>query len=43
MSLEKAHAQALMTHPLYANYDPAVIKAYPEYFNSNSRAYWGIP
>jgi hypothetical protein len=43
MSLEDAHAQALTTHPLYANYDPAVIKAYPEYFNSNWRAYWEIP
>ncbi|MCW2749155.1 MAG: repeat protein, partial [Aeromicrobium sp.] len=42
LSLDAAHAAALETHPLYANYDPEVIKAFPEYFNSNWRNYWGI-
>jgi hypothetical protein len=42
MSQEAAHAGALETHPLYGNYDPEVIKAFPEYFNSNWRAFWGI-
>lgn len=42
LSQDAAHAAALETHPLYANYDPEVIKAFPEYFNSNWRNYWGI-
>ncbi|MCA1842423.1 MAG: RHS repeat-associated core domain-containing protein, partial [Actinobacteria bacterium] len=42
LSQEAAHAGALETHPLFANYAPEVIKAFPEYFNSNWRAYWGI-
>ena len=39
---DAAHAGALETHPLYGNYDPEVIKAFPEYFNSNWRKFWGI-
>jgi hypothetical protein len=42
MTLEEAHAAAMQTHPTFANYDPEVITAYPEYFNDNWRAYWGI-
>lgn len=41
-SYDEAHAAAMQTHPTYANYDPAVIKQYPEYFDSNWRNYWGI-
>ena len=42
MSLDEAHGLAGRTHPTFSNYDPEVIKAYPEYFNSNWRWYWGI-
>jgi hypothetical protein len=38
-----AHAMAGQTHPTFANYDPEVIKQFPNYFNSNWRAYWGLP
>ncbi|HET9732000.1 MAG TPA: hypothetical protein VFP54_04930 [Acidimicrobiales bacterium] len=42
MGYDEAHAAAMQTHPTYGNYDPEVIKAYPEYFNDNWRGYWGI-
>ncbi len=42
MSQDAAHAEALRTHPLYGNYDPEVIMAFPEYSNSNWRRYWGL-
>jgi hypothetical protein len=38
-----AHEMAGQTHPLYQNYDPEVIKQFPEYFNSNWRKAWGLP
>ena len=31
------------THPTFANYDPDVIKQFPELFNDNWFNYWGIP
>lgn len=37
-----AHSLAMKTHPTYANYDPAVIKQFPQYFNQNWFSYWGI-
>jgi len=43
LSQDAAHAAALETHPLFMNYDPEVIKAYPEYFNSNWRKAWDLP
>jgi len=42
LSQDAAHAAALKTHPLYGNYDPEVIKAFPEHFNSNWRKFWGL-
>jgi hypothetical protein len=42
MSVDEAHQIAGLTHPTYGNYDPEVIKAFPEYFNSNWFKYWGI-
>lgn len=42
VSQAEAHRIASQTHPTYANFDPAVIRAYPEHFNSNWFAYWGI-
>jgi hypothetical protein len=38
-----AHEMAGQTHPLFQNYDPEIIKQYPEYFNSNWRKAWGLP
>ena len=38
-----AHELAGQTHPTFGNYDPEVIKQFPEYFNSNWRAFWNIP
>ncbi|MHB8289467.1 MAG: hypothetical protein ACYDEY_09570 [Acidimicrobiales bacterium] len=43
VSQDLAHEMAGLTHPTFANYDPEVIKQYPEYFNSNWRQYWGLP
>ena len=43
MQQDAAHELAGQTHPTFANYDPEVIKQYPDYFNSNWRKYWGIP
>jgi hypothetical protein len=40
MDIEQAHAQAMLTHPTFANYDPEVIAAFPERFNSNWAEYW---
>ena len=37
-----AHLLAGLTHPPFANYDPEVIRAYPDRFNNGWRAYWGI-
>jgi hypothetical protein len=37
-----AHLLAGLTHPTYANYDPEVVRAFPEVFNANWRAYWGM-
>jgi hypothetical protein len=37
-----AHAAAGQTHPTFANYDPEVIKQFPELFNQNWRNYCGI-
>jgi RHS repeat-associated protein len=42
MDQDLAHELAGQTHPTFGNYDPEVIKQFPEYFNSNWRAYWGI-
>jgi hypothetical protein len=39
---DTAHELAGATHPTFANYDPEVIRAYPESFNDDWRAYWGI-
>jgi hypothetical protein len=41
-SQDGAHLLAGLTHPTFANYDPEVIKAFPEIFNDEWRAYWGI-
>jgi hypothetical protein len=38
----EAHLLAGLTHPTFANYDPEVIRAYPDVFNNDWRAYWGI-
>jgi hypothetical protein len=38
----EAHSIALTTHPLYMNYDPAVIKQFPEAFNSDWFDAWNI-
>jgi RHS repeat-associated protein len=40
---DMAHQMAGEMHRTFANYDPEVIKQYPEWFNSNWRAYWNIP
>jgi hypothetical protein len=37
-----AHMFAGLTHPTFANYDPEVIQAYPEWFNDRWKGYWGI-
>jgi hypothetical protein len=42
MDYEAAHAQALETHPLFMNYTPEVIDQFPEAFNNNWRAAWGL-
>lgn len=42
MGYERAHEIAGRTHPTFANYDPEVIKQFPELFNRNWRTYWGI-
>ena len=42
LSWETAHEIAGRSHPTFANYDPEVIKQFPERFNNNWRAYWGI-
>jgi hypothetical protein len=39
---DSAHELAGQTHPTFANYDPEVIKQFPEYFNSNWCAFRGI-
>lgn len=39
---EQAHEIAGQTHPTFGNYDPEVIKQFPELFNQNWRNYWGI-
>lgn len=43
MPYEQAHELALKTHPLFKNYDPAVIEQYAEVFNNNYRKAWGLP
>ncbi|UUW92399.1 RHS repeat-associated core domain-containing protein [Pimelobacter simplex] len=42
MSYVRAHELAGKTHPTFANYDPDVIKQFPQLFNQNWRNYWGI-
>ena len=42
MPQEQAHEAAMKTHPPFKNYDPEVIKQYPELFNSNWRRAWGL-
>ena len=42
MGYAEAHELAGQTHPTFANYDPEVIKQFPELFNQNWRKYWGI-
>ena len=42
MGYEQAHEIAGQTHPTFGNYDPEVIKQFPELFNQNWRNYWGI-
>ncbi|MBF0688125.1 MAG: RHS repeat-associated core domain-containing protein [Cellulomonas sp.] len=42
MGYEEAHGLAGQTHPTFGNYDPEVIKQFPELFNQNWRNYWGI-
>ncbi|WP_255502332.1 hypothetical protein [Cellulomonas sp. JH27-2] len=42
MGYEQAHELAGQTHPTFGNYDPEVIKQFPELFNQNWRNYWGI-
>jgi len=37
-----AHRIAGWTHPTFGNYDPSVIKQFPEYFGSGWKRYWGI-
>ncbi|MBO3089224.1 beta-1,3-glucanase family protein [Cellulomonas dongxiuzhuiae] len=39
---ERAHQIAGETHPTFSNYDPEVIRKFPELFNNNWRKYWGI-
>ncbi len=39
---EQAHEIAGQTHPTFGNYDPEVIKQFPELFKQNWRNYWGI-
>jgi hypothetical protein len=42
MPYDEAHKIAGRTHPTFSNYDPEVIKQFPELFNQNWRDYWGI-
>lgn len=42
MGYPQAHELAGQTHPTFGNYDPEVIKQFPELFNQNWRNYWGI-
>jgi hypothetical protein len=42
MDYDQAHEIAGSTHPTFANYDPEVIRQYPQMFNQNWRNYWGI-
>jgi hypothetical protein len=42
MSYEQAHEIAGKTHPTFANYDPEVIKQFPEAFGPGWKKYWGI-
>jgi hypothetical protein len=42
MGWEEAHELAGRTHPTFGNYDPDVVKQFPELFNSKWREYWGI-
>jgi hypothetical protein len=42
MRYQEAHELASRTHPTFANYDPEVIKQFPELFNQNWRNYWRI-
>lgn len=37
-----AHRVAGWTHRTYGNYDPSVIKQFPDMFNRNWRNHWGI-
>ena len=37
-----AHDLAQLTHPNFANYDPAVISEFAEHFNPNWFDYWGL-
>ncbi len=37
-----AHRVAGWTHRTYGNYDPSVIKQFPDLFNRNWRNHWGI-
>jgi len=42
MDSERAHDLAMETHPVGANYDPEVIRQFPEQFSDPQRQYWGI-
>lgn len=42
MPYREAHKIALTLHPLFANYDPEVIRAMPDLFSSRWKQYWGI-
>lgn len=42
MPLDEAHEIANGTHPPYSNYDPNVLKQFPEEFNSNWFKFWDL-
>ncbi|MFJ2707811.1 PrsW family glutamic-type intramembrane protease [Streptomyces sp. NPDC087428] len=42
MPYDEAHELALRQHPSMKNYDPEVIKQFPEWFNKNWFRAWGI-
>jgi hypothetical protein len=42
LSQSLSHWAAGKTHRTFANYDPEVIKAFPEYFGTGWKRYWAI-
>lgn len=42
VSVGPAHRMAGWTHRTYGNYDPSVIKQFPQYFSPGWKSHWGI-